>query len=142
MTILATNTPTEKSTLLALEAFEHVHNDQTQAYELMGKSIDELVKDTEPGMLVHTLTKISENDNETLYRWLEVFDGEKALEAHLNNPHVISHIEAMNNGVLSGPTDIVIYADWSEAVKEHWRKTLAGANLTFAAMITGFFVTR
>lgn len=142
MTTLATNSVTEKSTLLVLEAFEHVHNDQTQAYELMGKSIDELVKNTEPGMLVHALTKVSENEDETLYRWLEVFDGEKALETHINNPHVISHIEAMNKGVLSGTTDIVIYADWSEAVQAQWRETFAGANLTFAAMITGFFVAR
>lgn len=142
MTTLANNTPAEDSPLLVLEAFEHVHHAQTQVYEQMGRTIDKHVKDTEPGMLVHALTKVSENNQETLYRWLEVFDGEKALEAHISNPGVISHIETMNNGILSGPTDIVIYADWSDAVKARWQETFAGANLTFAATITGFYIAR
>jgi len=131
-----------KDPLFVLEAFEHVHNGQIETYEQMGKLIDDQVRDTEPGMLVHALTKVSVNADETIYRWLEIFDGANALEAHLSNPAVTSHIEKMNNGVLSGPTDIVIYADWSEDQKEHWRGILAGANLTFAPMITGFFVAR
>lgn len=136
------NARTDKSALLVLEAFEHVHPDKTQSYERMGKSIDEQVKNTELGMLVHALTKVSENESESLYRWLEVFDSEQALKAHISNPHVISHIKAMNDGVLSATTDIVIYADWSETVQQQWRETFAGANLRFAAMITGFFLSR
>lgn len=143
MTDQADNTSeNQQPTILVLEAFEHVHKGRVADYERMGSVIDDQVKETEPGMLVHALTKISESDEEAVYRWLEVFDGEQAFEKHLSNPHVIKHVGAMNDGVLCGETELVIYSDWTEDRKDHWRAKISGVKLTFAPMLTSFFLNR
>jgi len=128
--------------ILAMEAFEHVHNDRVAEYLAMGNLIDDQVRESEPGMLVHALTTASENGKETVFRWLEVFENAAALDAHLSNPYVVAHIEKLNSGVLSGPTDLVIYADWDDALRSAWASKLSGANLSFAPMHTGFFLKR
>lgn len=134
--------PSLATNILVLEAFEHVHTDKVEDYERMGSAIDDLVKATEPGMLVHALTKVSKTDQEVVYRWLEVFDSEMALEKHVSNPHVIAHIAAMNQGVLAGETELVIYCDWDDNQKAYWNKKVSGAKLTFAPMLSGFFLAR
>ena len=134
--------PASASGILALEAFEHVHKEQAAAYETMGKDIDDRVRETESGMLLHALTKVSENDTETIYRWLEVFENPMALRAHFDNPHVQAHIGQLQAGILSSPTDIVIYADWDEAQKTYWRNAFGDVNLKFADLKTGFFLHR
>ena len=136
------NSENQQTAILMLEAFEHVHKARTADYERMGSVIDDQVKETEPGMLVHALTKISESDSEAVYRWLEVFDSEQAFEKHLSNPHVITHVGAMNDGVLCGETELVIYSDWTEERKNYWREKITGVKLTFAPMLTGFFLSR
>ena len=136
------NAALRAQSILVLEAFEHVHIDKLEEYERMGSIIDDQVKASEPGMLVHALTKISESDEEAVYRWLEVFDSELALETHLSNPLVITHIEAMKSGVLSDETKLIIYSDWNDTQKKYWKSRLTGANLAFAPMITGFFLKR
>ena len=128
--------------ILALEAFEYVKRDQTDTYEAMAEEIDRKVQESEPGMLVHALTKISEDESETIYRWLEVFENAEALKAHIENPAVVAHIAKMNDGVLSGPTEIVLYTDWNETQKAHWREVFAGAKLVFAPTLSGFYVKR
>ena len=133
--------PKSAPQLFALEAFEHVKKDMIGEYERMGSKIDRQVKETEPGMLVHALTKVSENDQRAVYRWLEIFETPEALQAHLDNPPVKAHIKKLNSGVLSGPSHIIIYADWDKAQKDYWRKTF-GDILTFAPMKTGFFLKR
>lgn len=128
--------------MLALEAYEYVKRDQTELYETMAEEIDQKVHDSEPGMLVHALTKISEDETETIYRWLEVFENAEALKAHIEYPSVVAHIEKMIGGVLSGPTEIVLYTDWNETQKAHWRDVFAGAKLVFAPTLSGFYVKR
>lgn len=133
--------PKSATRMFALEAFEHVKKDMIGEYERMALKIDQQVKETEPGMLVHALTKVSENDREAVYRWLEIFETPEALQAHLDNPPVKAHIDKLNSGILSGPSDIIIYADWDKDQKDYWRKTF-GDILTFAPMITGYFLKR
>lgn len=128
--------------IVALEAFEHVHNDRVAEYLELGNLIDDQVKASEPGMLVHALTTASENGSETVFRWLEVFENAAALDAHLSNPFVVAHIEKLNDGILSGATDLVIYSDWDDALRGDWSNKLSGANLSFAPMHTGFFLKR
>ena len=139
--LAAAGPPKSAPQMFALEAFEHVKKDMIGEYERMGLKIDREVKETEPGMLVHALTKVSENDKEAVYRWLEIFETPEALQAHLDNPPVKAHIKKLNSGVLSGPSDIIIYADWDKAQKDYWRQTF-GDILTYAPMKTGFFVKR
>jgi quinol monooxygenase YgiN len=138
----STNPVPSDNKIVAVEAFEHVHNEQASRYLELAQTIDDQVRETEPGMLVHALTKSATNGSETIFRWLEVFENSSALEAHINNPHVVAHIEKLNNGVLSNATELVIYAHWDEAMKTYWLKRLSGAELSFAPMETGFFLER
>jgi len=133
--------PKSAPQMFALEAYEHVNKDKIAEYEKMGLKIDREVKETEPGMLVHALTKVSENDKRAVYRWLEIFETPEALQAHLDNPPVQAHIKKLNSGILSGPSHIIIYADWDKAQKDYWRKTF-GDILTYAPMKTGFLLKR
>ncbi len=137
-----TDSATMASNLLVLEAYEYVKRDQTDLYEEMGRKIDQQVHDSEPGMLVHALTKISEDETESVYRWLEVFENAAALKAHFDNPAVQAHVEKMNQGVLSGQTEIVLYTDWDETQKDDWREAFSGVKLVFAPTITSFYVKR
>ena len=137
----AAGPPKSDLRMFALEAFEHVHKNKIGEYEKMGLKIDREVKETEPGMLVHALTKVTENDKRAVYRWLEIFETPEALQAHLDNPPVQAHIKKLTSGILSEPSHIIIYANWDKAQKDYWRKTF-GDILTFAPMKTGFFVKR
>ncbi len=125
-------------TLFFLEAFEPVYKDRVAEYERMGKEIDDLVKETEPGMLVHAHTIVSEDDDKTVYRWLEVFQNYEDMQAHIDSPHVQAHIAKLNDGILCGPLKIVIYCDWTEEQKEPFRQ-LMGENLSFAPLVNGYF---
>ena len=125
-------------TLFFLEAYEHVHKDKTQQYEQMSLDIDNKVKETEPGMLIHAQTKVSENEQEVVYRWLEVFEKYEDMEAHLQSKFVQAHIQGLNDGVVCAPTELVIYCDWDEAQKAPWRESL-GEALTFAPLVNAFF---
>ena len=104
--------------LFFLEAYEKVYKSKVVEYEMMSKFVDDKVKDIEHGMLIHAQTKISENDHEVIYRWMEVFENFEAFEAHLKNPFVEKHIKKFTeNEILSGPVDVRIYCDWSEDEK-------------------------
>ena len=93
--------------LFFLEAFEKVYKSKVIEYEKMSNIIDQKVRDTEPGMLLHAQTKISENELEVTYRWMEVFENYEAFEAHLKNPFVEKHIKIFTeNKILSGPVEV------------------------------------
>lgn len=128
--------------ILVLEAFEHVHPDQSAAYEAAAPRIDDAVRQSEPGMLVHALTEVSRSDNEVVYRWLEIFDGAASLAAHFDNPADHKHVAKLNDGMLVAPTELVIYADWDEAEREEWRQRITGAKLIFAPVLAGYYLTR
>ena len=122
-----------------LEAYEKVYKSKVVEYEMMSKFVDEKVKDIEHGMLIHTQTKISENDHEVIYRWMEVFENFEAFEAHLKNPFVEEHIKKFTEkGILSGPVDVRIYCDWSEDEKTKISK-IPGLELSFMPIVNGYF---
>lgn len=124
--------------MIVLEAFEHVRPERCADYEAAGKKIDDAVKISEPGMLVHALTRISEAEDRVTYRWLEVFDGLPALEAHFANPEVKTHVAWLNDGVLLSPVEIVLYTGWSDAEKAAINDRLGGA-LQFAEVRAGYY---
>ena len=104
--------------LFFLEAYEKVYKSKVIEYEKMSNITDQKVRDTEPGMLLHAQTKISENELEVTYRWMEVFENYEAFEAHLKNPFVEKHIKRFTeNKILSGPVEVKIHCDWSEEKK-------------------------
>ncbi len=122
-----------------LEAYEKVYKSKVVEYEMMSKFVDDKVKDIEYGMLIHAQTKISENEHEVIYRWMEVFENFEAFEAHLKNPFVEEHIKKFTEkGILSGPVDVRIYCDWSEDEKTKISK-IPGLELSFMPMVNGYF---
>jgi hypothetical protein len=125
-------------TLFFLEAFEHVHKNKAKEYERMGVEIDKKVEETEPGMLIHAHTKVSENDHKVVYRWLEVFEKYEDLQFHLDNKHVQAHMQKLGDGILCAPLDVIIYCDWTEEQKSPLRQ-LPGINLKFASLVSGYF---
>ncbi|WP_353474421.1 antibiotic biosynthesis monooxygenase [Salipiger sp. H15] len=127
--------------LIVLEAFEHVDPSRCADYETAAKAIDDKVKETEPGMLVHALTRVAEAPDRVTYRWLEIFDGVAALEAHFASPHVKEHVARMMDGILLSPVELVLCVGWSEAEKAEINARLGGA-LTFAEVKTGYYLTR
>lgn len=128
--------------LFTLQAYEKIANDRTQDYEDRALVIDDLCKQTEPGMLVHALTKVQKTDDYTEYCWLEVFAHMDAFQAHVDNPHVAEHHQFLNSGVMIAPLKLVIYCDWTEAEKAHWSKSLDGVEVVYAHTITGFYLPR
>lgn len=127
---------------VALEAFEHVAKERIDEYEAAAIEIDNRVRDTEPGMIVHVLTPVSENADSKTYRWLEVFQDVSALKAHFANPEVIQHGQKMSVGILNQTTDLVIYGAISEADRSSISGTLSAINLTFAEPVASFFKPR
>ncbi|PZX12185.1 quinol monooxygenase YgiN [Palleronia aestuarii] len=128
--------PTDR--IIVLEAFEHVHPDRCTDYEAASQAIDDLARETEPGMLVHALTVHARADDRVTYRWLEVFTDAAALEAHFASLHVQAHGAKLNDGILLSPVEILLYVDWSEAEKVEINTRLGGA-LKFAEVRSGFY---
>ena len=105
----------------------------------MSNLTDKQVRDTEPGMLLHAQTKISENEFEVTYRWMEVFANYEAFEVHLKNPFVEKHIKRFTeNKILSGPVEVKIHCDWSEKEKREVLK-IPGLKLSFIPLVNGYF---
>ena len=94
--------------LFFLEAFEHVHKDKAKEYESLGADADNKVKATEPGVLIHVQTKVSENDQVAVYRWLEVYEKYEDLQAHIENAHIQAHLQKLSDGFLCAPIEVVI----------------------------------
>ena len=125
--------------LFFLEAYEKVYKSKVIEYEKMSNITDQKVRDTEPGMLLHAQTKISENKLEVTYRWMEVFENYEAFEVHLKNPFVEKHIKRFTeNKILSGPVEVKIHCDWSEEKKREILK-IPGLELSFIPLVNGYF---
>ena len=125
--------------LFFLEAYEKVYKSKVIEYEKMSNITDQKVRDTEPGMLLHVQTKISENETEVTYRWMEVFENYEALEAHLKNPFVEKHLKRFTeNKILSGPVELKIHCDWSEERKKEILK-IPGVKISFIPLVNGYF---
>ena len=125
--------------LFFLEAYEKVYKSKIIEYEKMSHLTDKKVRDTEPGMLLHAQTKISENEFEATYRWMEVFENYEAFEIHLKNPVVEEHIKKFTeNKILSGPVDVKIHCNWSEEEKRKILK-FPGLELSFIPLVNGYF---
>ena len=142
LTVYVTNFFLRKGILMSLfflEAFEKVYKSKVIEYEKMSNITDQKVRDTEPGMLLHAQTKISENELEVTYRWMEVFENYEAFEAHLKNPFVEKHIKLFTEKkILSGPVEVKIHCDWSEEKKREIFK-IPGIELSFIPLVNGYF---
>jgi len=95
-----------------LEAFERVPKSKAAEYEQLSRDTDLEVKRSEPGHLIHAQTKIAEDENEIVYRWLEIYKDADALKAHFDNPVVatltISNDTTDDNGGNADLTDLTL----------------------------------
>ena len=124
--------------LFFLEVFEHVHKNKVKEYESLGTFIDKKVEETEPGMLIHVQTKVSENEHEVVYRWLEAYQKFEDLQVHQKSKYVQAHMQKIGDGILSAPLEVIVYCDWTEEQKEPFRQ-ISGISLTFAPIVNGYF---
>lgn len=120
-----------------LEAFEYVHPDHASEYERRSAGVQAQVKEIEPDMLVHLQMRVAETADEVTYRWMEVFRRYEGLEAHLLGAHVKEHHAYLSGGVLTRPSDVKIYADWTEARKDEWRARIPG--IEFVPAVNAFY---
>lgn len=126
--------------MFVLTATEHVNKDKAQLYETMGIAIDKKIEEVEPGMLVHGFEKVSEDDKEVVYRWLEVFRDYEDFETHINSVHVKEHHEKLNEeNAFAAPIDVAIYSDWTEEQKAPWRRDIPGITITFVPLLGAYF---
>jgi quinol monooxygenase YgiN len=124
--------------LFFLEAFVHVYPNKVNEYESLSKSLNQNIERSEPGMLIHVQTRVSENQHEVIYRWFEVFNAYDDLQAHLQNEHAQEHMQKLGDGIVTSPIEIIVYCDWTEEQKEPWRQ-LPGLTVDYAPLVNGYF---
>ena len=90
----AANTP------FVLLASLRVKSDRVEEYLELAKNTDAAVKESEPGMLLHTFD--ADPSDPCAFTWTEVYQNDAALLAHLNNPKLDEYLkghEEMGDGL-------------------------------------------
>tara|TARA_Y100000780_G_scaffold31792_1_gene25946 strand:+ start:466 stop:924 length:459 start_codon:yes stop_codon:yes gene_type:complete len=90
----ASNTP------FVLLASLRVKPDRLEEYLELAKKTDTAVKESEPGMLLHTFD--ADPSDPCAFTWTEVYQNDAALLAHLNNPKLDEYLkghEEMGDGL-------------------------------------------
>ena len=90
----ASNTP------FVLLASLRVKPDRLEEYLELAKKTDTAVKESEPGMLLHTFD--ADPSDPCAFTWTEVYQNDAALIAHLNNPKLDEYLkghEEMGDGL-------------------------------------------
>ena len=90
----ASNTP------FVLLASLRVKPDRLEEYLELAKKTDTAVKESEPGMLLHTFD--ADPSDPCAFTWTEVYENDAALIAHLNNPKLDEYLkghEEMGDGL-------------------------------------------
>ena len=82
----AANTP------FVLLASLRVKPDRVEEYLELAKNTDAAVKESEPGMLLHTFD--ADPSDPCAFTWTEVYQNDAALLAHLNNPKLDDYLKA------------------------------------------------
>ncbi len=82
----AANTP------FVLLASLRVKSDRVEEYLELAKNTDAAVKESEPGMLLHTFD--ADPSDPCAFTWTEVYQNDAALLAHLNNPKLDDYLKA------------------------------------------------
>lgn len=124
--------------LFFLEAYVHVNPDKVAEYESLSKALNQGIKESEPGMLLHVQSKVSENEQEVTYKWSEVYQSYEDLPAHLQSKHAQEHMKKLAEGIVTRPVDILAFCDWTEEQKAPWRE-IPGLNVEYVPLVNGYF---
>ena len=119
-----------------IEVFERVHRDREAEYLQLSRDNDIIVKQNEPGMLIHVQTRVAEDEVSVTYRWQETYTDVDAFRAHGQTPNVQAHMEHLADGILVEPISIVVYCDWPEERQRKWLERTE--NLSFATLASGY----
>jgi quinol monooxygenase YgiN len=84
-----------------------VHHAMVPDYLAWAKQIDNTVKETEPGMLYHSLDQ--HPTEPTRFCWTELYRDDAALLFHFDNPPVIAAMGDVADAFYEGPMEILIY---------------------------------
>ena len=87
-----------------------VKQDKVNEYLKIANEVDNLVKASEPDMLIHTFDQDPNDKNE--FTWTEVYRNSKAMIKHINNPPVKSYVTRHNE--LADKFEIEVYGNLSE----------------------------
>ena len=77
------------------------------------KAVDKAVEDVETGMLMHTLNA---TDDPLTFTWVEVYQNDAALHAHLGNP-AVGEALAQAPELIDGPMTIELYGEIAPETK-------------------------
>ena len=67
-----------------------IKKNKIDEYLRIAKSCGDAVRDTEPGMIIHTFNQDPENKNE--FTWSEVYKNNESMIIHINNPAVREYV--------------------------------------------------
>ena len=79
------------NTPFVLLASLRVKPDRLEEYLELAKKTDTAVKESEPGMLLHTFD--ADPSDPCAFTWTEVYENDAALIAHLNNPKLDEYLK-------------------------------------------------
>ena len=100
----ASNTP------FVLLASLRVKPDRLEEYLELAKKTDTAVKESEPGMLLHTFD--ADPSDPCAFTWTEVYQNDAALIAHLNNPKLDDYLKAYEE--MGDSLEVKIYGALAE----------------------------
>ena len=100
----ASNTP------FVLLASLRVKPDRLEEYLELAEKTDTAVKESEPGMLLHTFD--ADPSDPCAFTWTEVYENDAALIAHLNNPKLAVYLKC--HEVMGGGLEVEIYGALAE----------------------------
>ena len=91
-----------------------VKQDKVNEYLKIANEVDNLVKASEPDMLIHTFDQDPNDKNE--FTWTEVYRNSKAMIKHINNPPVQSYVTKHEE--LADKFEIEVYGNLSKETIE------------------------
>ena len=101
----AANTP------FVLLASLRVKPDWVEEYLELAKNTDAAIKESEPGMLLHTFD--ADPSDPCAFTWTEVYQNDAALLVHLNNPKLDDYLKAHEE--MGDSLEVEIYGALGEA---------------------------
>ena len=96
------NIKLNEETPFVIIARVQVKDGKQEEYMKLGKEIDDIVNETEPGMLFHDLN--TDPDDPLALTWTEILKDSASFVFHLNNPHVVEGLKKQEELVAKLPT--------------------------------------
>ena len=98
-----------------------IHSKVLDEYKKFAKDVDDVVNETEPGMLYHSMDQDPSAVNK--FTWTEVYANSEAIIAHFDNGEVKKAMSPeLNEKFYDGGMDIHIYGTVTDEIKKEIEK--------------------